>query len=127
MSTLTPTEVVLSFLKDWETGFVAAFEKWLAPDALWQNTGFPDMKGHQAYMALLQRYQEVIQLPYGRAEIISIAENGDKVLTERIDHLWDDGEGRHSTKIMGTFEVAGGKITRYSDYFNAPQFNPEQF
>ena len=79
-------------------------------------------------MAWLRKYNEIVQLPFGRAEILSIACDGEsKVLTERIDHLWNDQGGRHSAHIMGTFEVQDGLIVRYADYFDASQFNPQAF
>lgn len=127
MESAAPIDVVRQFLKDWENGFVGAFEKWMSDDALWQNTGFPDAKGRDAYMDLLRRYQSVTAMPYGRAEIINIASAGDVVLTERVDHLWGDGEHKHSAKIMGAFVVRDGRIVRYSDHFDASKFNPEKF
>jgi limonene-1,2-epoxide hydrolase len=108
----------------WETdGFEPAFERYMHPDALWQNTGFPDARGRTAYMALLRQYGEFSQMPYGRAELISIAVNGKVVLTERIDHLYNKDRTRtHSAAIMGAFVVENGLIRRYSDYFDAGQF-----
>jgi limonene-1,2-epoxide hydrolase len=91
-----PRAVVLRFLKDWEDGFLGAFERWMHPDA-------------------------------GRAEVLHIACDGGTVLTERIDHLWGETGQRHSAPIMGAFEVKVGLIWRYSDYFDASQFKPEEF
>lgn len=125
MTTSTePKEVVLAFLKTWETeGFVPAFERHLGPDALWQNTGFPDCKGREAYMKLLHYYQEFSQMPYARVEMKNLAVAGNVVLTERIDHLYNQDRSRqHSAPIMGTFVVENGLIQRYSDYFDAAQF-----
>lgn len=127
MSGMSAKDVVLAFLNDWETGFVGAFERWMHPQALWQNTGLPDQQGKAAVMAWLHKYNDIMQMPYGRAEIVSIACDGDKVLTERIDHLWGDGDRRHSTRIMGAFEVQDGLIIRYADYFDAGQFKPDEF
>lgn len=54
---------------------------------------------------------------------IGIAASGSTVLTERIDHLYNEDRSRtHSTRIMGGFEVKDGKIIRYSDYFDPRQF-----
>jgi limonene-1,2-epoxide hydrolase len=127
MAVQTAQEVVLAFLKDWETGFRGAFERWMHPDAVWQNTGLPDQHGKAAIMAWLGKYNEIMQMPYGRAEIVNIAGNGNTVLTERVDHLWGEEGRRHSAKIMGAFEVRDGLIGRYADYFDASQFKPEQF
>jgi limonene-1,2-epoxide hydrolase len=120
---LTARQVVEGFFKDWETGFTPAFERWMHPDAVWRNTGFPDAVGKAAVMGLLGQYLQVSAMPYGRVEMRSIAIEGDtKVLTERVDHLWSDDGKTHSAKIMGTFEVRDGQILRYSDYFDPTAF-----
>lgn len=120
----TAQDVVVAFLKAWETdGFVPAFERYLDPQALWQNTGFPDCKGREAYMNLLHYYQQFSQMPFARVEMKNLAVAGNVVLTERIDHLYNqDRNRRHSAHIMGTFVVENGLIQRYSDYFDAGQF-----
>ncbi|GGD84633.1 nuclear transport factor 2 family protein [Croceicoccus mobilis] len=123
----TARETVEAFFKDWETGFVGAFEKWMAEDAVWQNTGMPDCVGYDAVMSHLRKYNEVSQMPYGRVEMINIMSEGDTVLTERIDHLWGDGPETHAAKIMGALQVRDGKITRYSDYLDISQFEPEKY
>jgi hypothetical protein len=41
----TRLEVVKAFLKDWEVGFVPAFDPWLHPDCLWTNAGQRDCRG----------------------------------------------------------------------------------
>lgn len=127
MAQLTAQQVVESFFKDWETGFIDAFEKWMADDAVWQNTGMPDCVGRESYMGHLRKYNEISKMPYGRVEMINILSDGDTVLTERIDHLWGDGPETHSAKIMGAFEVRDGKIKRYSDYLDIGQFEPEKY
>ena len=119
-----PEKVVRSFLRTWEThGFVPAFERYLHPDAVWQNSGFPDAVGRTAYMALLHQYNEFSGMPFGRVELKNISARGGVVLTERVDHLFNRaGDTTHPAAIMGTFVVENGVITRYSDYFDPRPF-----
>ena len=119
-----PEQVVRGFFDMWDTdGFVPAFEKYMHPDALWQNTGFPDAQGRAAYMALLRQYNDFSGMPRARVEIRNLAVNGNAVLTERVDHLYNDDRSRtHSAVIMGTLVVEDGLIRRYADYFDAGQF-----
>lgn len=128
-----PQDVVLAFFKDWETqGFVPAFERWLAPHASWENTfpPCPKAEGRDAYMGLLNQYQSFSQMPFARVEIRNIAVNGNTVMTERVDHLFNaDRSLQHSAPIAGIFVVENGLITRYADYFDASHFMamlPEQ-
>ncbi|GGC19231.1 hypothetical protein GCM10011371_03610 [Novosphingobium marinum] len=127
MSQLTARQVVEAFFSDWETGFVGSFEKWIAEDAVWQNTGMPDVAGKPAIMEHLRKYNDITNMPYGRVEMINIMSEGDTVLTERIDHLWGEGPERHSVKIMGALQARDGKIVRYSDYLDIRAFEPEKF
>jgi limonene-1,2-epoxide hydrolase len=64
---------VLAFLQAWETGVVATFDKWIHPDCLRQNTGLNAQKGKPAVMAFITQYNEIMQVPYGGAEIPNIA------------------------------------------------------
>ena len=123
-SNTNPESVVRAFFESWEAdGFVPAFQRYLDPEALWQNCGFPDCKGRDACLGLLRHYQQFSQMPYARVRIKHMASVGNTVLTERIDHLYNaDRSRQHSAWIMGTFEVSNGLITRYSDYFDPGPF-----
>jgi limonene-1,2-epoxide hydrolase len=50
---------------------------------------------------------------------LAIAAQGNKVLTERVDHLLKaDGSEAMAARVMGIFEVENGKITAWRDYFD---------
>ena len=51
-------------------------------------------------------------------EMLSIAENGNKVLTERVDNFVMMDDKPMSIAVMGTFEINDGKITAWRDYFD---------
>ena len=116
--------VVRDFFDAWETdGFVPAFERFMHPDAVWQNAGFPDAVGRTAYMALLDKYNDFSGMPRARVQLKNLAVSGNVVLTERVDHLFNhEGASTHPAAIMGTFVVENGLITRYSDYFDPRPF-----
>jgi limonene-1,2-epoxide hydrolase len=61
-----------------------------------------------------------------KIDVLALAETGNTVLTERIDYIFDAaGNGLMTVPVMGIFEIAGGKITAWRDYFdtivNAPK------
>jgi len=124
MSDTSPESVVRNFFKAWESdGFVPAFERYMADDGVWQNAGFPEAIGKQAYMELMAQYNGFSGMPFGRVEIRNIAVNGKAVLTERVDNLFNADRSRtHAAPIMGTFIVEKGKIVRYADYFDPRPF-----
>jgi len=119
-------KVVLAFFRAWEKDFTQAFEEFMHPEGIWQNTGFPDCVGKKAVMELLDYYLRVSDMPYGRAELINIMSKGNTVLTERVDHLWNDRGKRHSAKIMGALQVKDGLIIRYSDYLDSSVFKSNE-
>jgi limonene-1,2-epoxide hydrolase len=53
------------------------------------------------------------------ADTLSIAVEGNRVLTERVDRLLtSEGEPVLSLRVMGIFELADGKIAAWRDYFD---------
>ena len=55
--------------------------------------------------------------------VLAVAETGGKVLTERLDHvLGPDGQPAVTIPVMGIFEVEGGRITSWRDYFDTAGF-----
>ncbi len=53
--------------------------------------------------------------------VINIAANGPVVMTERVD-VFRLPDRSFELPVMGTFEVSGGKINAWRDYFDMNQF-----
>jgi limonene-1,2-epoxide hydrolase len=108
-------EVVQSFLSALERGDRDAAFALLADDVVYQNVPFPADRGKQAVLRTFARFDKVVTSL--RVEMKNIAQNGDIVLTERVDVL--DGPVVHlDIWVCGTFEVKGGRITLWRDYFD---------
>jgi limonene-1,2-epoxide hydrolase len=86
----------------------------LADNIAWQNVGFPTIRGRERIMTIWRRGQ-------GRAgfevKIHRIAAEANAVLTERTDALIF-GPLRLQFWVCGAFEVHGGRITLWRDYFD---------
>ena len=113
--------IVLAFLESmgptWEA-FVAGYRRWLAEDALWENTGFPSVRGREKCVKFLHVLRELTGMEYCTIEVHHLVSRGDIVLTERTDRMHRaDGEVICTFAIMGAFEVRDGQIARYSDYY----------
>lgn len=119
----TPLETVTAFLATWSEGREAtytAFREYLAPDAVWENVGMTKTSGVEEAVACFRGLAKMF--PYERIEIdmLSVAEQGNKVLTERVDRLLDaDGNIVVPFRVMGVFEVVGGQISSWRDYFDS--------
>lgn len=118
----TPTETVTTFLALWDKpgGLDQSFRDYFTPATVWENVGLATTTGADEAIALNAQLGATIGIATIRVENLAVAAVGDKVLTERIDHLVDhDGRVVHSAPVMGIFEVQGGKITAWRDYFDS--------
>ena len=84
-------------------------------DAVYHNIPMPAMAGKPAIRSVLEMF--LGPATFAEFEVLNIADNGDVVLTERIDRF-EVGGKKIELPVMGTFEVAGGKIAAWRDYFD---------
>jgi limonene-1,2-epoxide hydrolase len=118
----TASETVTAFLDLWEQpgGLDQSFRDYFTPGTVWENVGLATTTGIDEAIALNAQLGVSIGIATIRVDVLAIAEAGNKVLTERIDHLID-GAGRVflSAPCMGIFELDGERITGWRDYFDS--------
>src|SRR5689334_10643386 len=93
------SDTVLAFLKMWEEpgGLDQSFRDYFTPGTVWENVGLATTTGIDEAIALNAQLGSVIAMDTIRVDTLTIAEAGNKVLTERIDHMVDrDGRVTHS-------------------------------
>jgi limonene-1,2-epoxide hydrolase len=123
----SPSETVTTFLARWEEpgGLDQAFRDYFTDTTVWENVGWATTTGAEEAIALNHGYEEALGMAAIRVENLAVAESGNKVLTERIDHILDkDGNVLVAPKVMGIFEVEGGKIAAWRDYFDTRTYAP---
>jgi limonene-1,2-epoxide hydrolase len=86
----------------------------LADNIVWQNVGWPTMRGRERIMKLFRRGPGLVGF---EVKIHRIAAEGSAVLTERTDALVI-GPLRLQFWVCGVFELHAGKITLWRDYFD---------
>ena len=112
------TETVLAFIDAWNTMNWDAAADLLSDDAVWHNIPMAKVEGKAAVDAAMRG-----MAPESVAwEVISIAENSNKVLTERVDRFDMPGGKKIDLPVMGTFEITDGKISAWRDYFDLNTF-----
>jgi limonene-1,2-epoxide hydrolase len=95
-------------------------------EAVYHNMPGPLVQGKPAIRAVLERFL----LPAQRVEfrMLNVAAAADTVLTERLD-VFEMGGRTVELPVAGVFEVRGGKIAAWRDYFDmatwARQTRPE--
>jgi limonene-1,2-epoxide hydrolase len=90
----------------------------LADNIVWQNVGFPTIRGRERIMKLFRRGEGRFGF---EVKIHRIAAEGNAVLTERTDALII-GRLRLQFWVCGVFEVHAGRITLWRDYFDMFDF-----
>jgi len=114
MSEAENIDLVRKFCAAWEKGDIAAIVGFFTDDAIYHNMPIQPIQGKDAIKGVIEQFMA----PFERAEFIvtHIAAAGDVVLTERIDRFF--GAKTVELPVMGTFEIKGGKIAAWRDYFD---------
>ena len=95
------------------------YREHLTDDVVWDNVGFPVIRGIDACIEHLDTLKQLTGMEYCTIEIYNLATTGNVVLTERLDTMYrEDDSFIIDYRIMGALEVRDGKICRYTDYFD---------
>lgn len=115
---MSNTDVVIEFINAWNTMNWDAAADLLTEDVVWHNIPMEKIEGKTGVDAAI-RGMGAVAVDW---EVISIAENGNKVLTERVDRFDMPGDKKIDLPVMGTFEMTNGKISAWRDYFDLNTF-----
>ena len=120
----SPIEMVRRFCAAWSDNMGAAeLAAFFAEDAVYHNIPQEPVTGRENIAGTIASF--VRPGPPGIESIdfrvINIAANGPVVMTERVDVFKLPGKS-FELPVMGTFEVSGGKISAWRDYFDTNQF-----
>ncbi len=118
---MSNTAIVEGFIDAWNRMDWDAVMDALDDDVVYHNIPMEPLNGKAAAEAFIRDMSpESVNW-----EILSIAENGNKVLTERVDNFMMADDKPLSIAVMGTFEISGGKITAWRDYFDLGQLTSQ--
>jgi limonene-1,2-epoxide hydrolase len=115
---MSNTQIVLDFISAWNRMDWDVIADALSEDVVYHNIPMEKIQGRDNAMIFVK----AMQPDSVNWEMISIAENGSKVLTERIDNFDLPGGKKLSIPVMGTFEIEDGKIKAWRDYFDLATF-----
>jgi limonene-1,2-epoxide hydrolase len=93
-------------------------ESLAAEDLVWENVGWPTVRGRARVMKLMRKMKGRIGF---EVKFHRIAADGAAVLTERTDAL-TFGPLRFQFWVCGTFELHDGRITMWRDHFDLFDF-----
>jgi limonene-1,2-epoxide hydrolase len=120
----SPIELVRRFCAAWSDDVGAAeLAAFFTDDAVYHNIPLAPVSGREAiannFASFIRPGAPGIESLHLR--VINIAANGPIVMTERVDVFKLPGRS-FELQVMGTFEVRGGKISAWRDYFDMNQF-----
>ena len=120
----SPIELVRRFCAAWSDN-VGAVElaAFFTDDAVYHNIPLAPVTGREAIAKTIASFIRPGAPGIESIEfrVINIAANGPVVMTERVDVFRVPGKS-FELQVMGTFELADGKINAWRDYFDSNQF-----
>ena len=117
---MTAEETVLSFIQAWNRLDQEQIHALMAEDIIYHNMPLTPVQGREAVREHLAAWP----IDECEWELLNIAARGNVVLTERVDRF-RVGEDRIVVPVMGAFEVSGGLITHWRDYFDLRATKPQ--
>ena len=108
--------VVKAFCAAWDAGDTEAIMGTLAPGCFFHNIPTDPLIGHEQIRPVIAGF--LAMATSIRFEVTGLAQTPEgTVLMERIDHFVINGKSL-TLPVMGAFEVEGGKIAKWRDYFD---------
>ena len=120
-----PIELVRNFCTAWGDGDLDALIDYFTDDATYHNMPIDPVTGKDSIRATIEGFTAgVDKIEFRVHHIVAEGSAGEErtvVLTERTDAFFT-GDRTIELPVMGTFEVSGGKIAAWRDYFDLNQF-----
>ena len=107
--------VVQSMLAAWSPMDIAKIADFFTEDAVYVNVPTSTVRGQAELRASLAQIEQVSSAH--AFEILKVAAAGGLVFAERIDRYEIAGQP-FAPPVVGVFEVRGGKIAAWRDYFD---------
>ncbi len=115
-------KLVTDFCNAWPRKNIEELLGYFTEDAVYHNIPMEAARGKAAIRAGINSF-----LPGSKSiefKILHSASNGNVVFNERIDTIVM-GEKKVVLPVTGVFEVSGGKISAWRDYFDLGQFTKQ--
>jgi limonene-1,2-epoxide hydrolase len=112
-------DIVTNFCAAWARLDIDELSAYFTDDAVYHNIPVDPVVGRDAISAAIAAFTA----GWDRVEfeLRNVVADGPVVMTERIDHFVSP-DRTVSLPVMGTFELAGGHIAAWRDYFDLNQF-----
>lgn len=110
-----PADVIRDFCSAWSRLDIEELLAYFTDDAVYHNMPGPPARGRDAVRRTIEGF--LTGWESTDWQILNIAGAGNVVFAERVDHT--DAGGRHvDLPVVGVFELDGGNISVWRDYFD---------
>lgn len=113
------SQLVKDFIQAWNDKELDRAADMLSEDVAYHNIPMEPINGREPARAFFKTMGDAKAIQW---DLLNIAENGDTVMTERIDGFsFADGK-EVAVPLMGIFKIENGKIKEWRDYFDLGDF-----
>jgi len=125
----TNSEIIRDFMDQWADGLDATYQSIrdnFTHETVYENVGYPATVGIEDAVAFARNVFRILGVEREEVDMdtLVIVEDGDRVLSERIDRLFlPDGSELMAVSIMAMFEMRDGKIAAWREYFDTKTFD----
>lgn len=107
--------VIRSFIAAWSRRDPTELAGYFAEDGVYHNMPMGPVAGRDNVEKLIRGF--IASWTETKWELVSILGSGNAVIAERVDHIRAGGKSV-DLPCVGVFELAGGKIKKWRDYFD---------
>lgn len=115
---MSNTRIVKDFIAAWNANDIDKACDMMAEDIFYHNIPMAPVNGREASRAMLKAMGPLTDVNW---ELLAIAENGEVVMTERVDRMTMGGK-KVAIPLMGIFRIRNGEIYEWKDYFDLGDF-----
>lgn len=115
----TVEQFMAAFIEAWPTKDASGLMDFFTDDAVYHNIPMEAARGKEAIRVTIEGFMGM----GGNVEVdvANVVTSGDLVVVERVDHFVQ-ADGISSLPMVGVFEIEGGRIRAWRDYFDLSQF-----
>jgi limonene-1,2-epoxide hydrolase len=109
-------KIVSDFCNAWSRRNLDEILAFMSDDAVYHNIPLAPAKGKAAIRAVVDGFLKMAEAI--EFKVLHTAASGNLVMNERVDSFVYKGGKKGSVPVVGVFEVKGGKISAWRDYFD---------
>jgi limonene-1,2-epoxide hydrolase len=117
-------KIVNDFCKAFERKNIDEIMGYFTDDAVYHNMPMEPVKGKAAIRTTIASFMPKSDKDTITFKILHTGSNGNVVFNERVD-MFDTGGKHIELPVAGVFEIRGGKIAMWRDYFDLQSYTKQ--